>query len=268
MSSKECQVELVGLVLLSLTLLISMCLNVVFCFRRRDTLCRDTYDCCYSHNIKGEGLSQGEGQYFHDLNHHENQENPHNHEQQENPIYGNITIDRRVSSEICYEMMTKQQTRGPMKPSHRDLNYASLDLKVAKKRRKHHYQQSQAQGNNNCQDQLPAHSTISIHDFLEVDEDMDAHLPPRDTSTMVSHSSIYLNSQQIAQEAEEMERGWEGIRRQESGGSIEWEARQESEEREDTQSDGNRTACAQLLDDIHSGTDNFSSFNHDSDHQD
>lgn len=35
-----CEIELAGLVLLSLALLISFCLNVIFCIRRRAFLCR------------------------------------------------------------------------------------------------------------------------------------------------------------------------------------------------------------------------------------
>ncbi|XP_026225699.1 uncharacterized protein LOC113168866 [Anabas testudineus] len=265
---------LIALVLLSLALLISMCLNVIFCIRRRATLCRDTENCCSSHNYEGEGLTQEEGHYFHDLNHHEQQENPHNHqEQQENPIYGNITIDRR---DVCYEMMNKQQTRDHMKPPEPDLNYASLDLKLAKKRKKHRHQQGQPQGRNTFQDQLPIHQ----NDFLEVEEDIDDCLPSRDTSTMVSHSSIYLNSQQIAQEAEEMEReksanmereneGWEEIRRNDVG-SRKWRGEQESEERKDRQDDGSGAECSQLSEvhDTQSGTELFNnSFNNDSDQQ-
>lgn len=79
---------------------------------------------------------------------------------------------------------------------------------------------------------------------------MDAHLPSRDTSTMVSHSSIYLNSQQIAQQTEEMEReknltlernvGWNSMRRREDGGN------QESEEMKDEQECNNGNLCEQL----------------------
>lgn len=76
---------------------------------------------------------------------------------------------------------------------------------------------------------------------------MDAHLPPRDTSTMVSHSSIYLNSQQIAQETEEMERE-RNINREES---KRWESRQEfeeqgREERKDEPDSSNGNVCELL----------------------
>ncbi|XP_018548136.1 uncharacterized protein LOC108894057 [Lates calcarifer] len=286
MDKYDCHIELIGLVLLFLGLLFSMCLNVIFCIRRRTTLCRDKNDCCYPHIYREEGPSQDEGHYFHDLNHHEQQENLHNHhEQQENPIYGNISTDRRGSVEVCYEAMTTQHTRDRLKPLEPDLNYASLDLKVAKKRKKqkHRHQQDQTHGRSTRQDQQPAHPTPPMNSFLEVEGDMEAHLPSRDTSTMVSHSSIYQNSQQIAQETEEMERergmnvegesmGWEGIRRWEDRGSREWRAEQESEERKERQIGvGNGAVCTQLseVQAIQSDTDHFiSSFSHDTDQHD
>ncbi|KAM7398075.1 hypothetical protein PAMA_006106 [Pampus argenteus] len=256
---QECHTALVCLVLLSLALLISLCLNIILYVRRKTTLCRDA--CCRPHIYEGESPSQNEGHYFHDLN-HEQQENPDDHhEQQDNPIYGNISTDRRGSVEVCYETMTAKHTRNRIKSSESDLNYASLDLKVAKKRnKKYRHQQGQTQGRNKLQDQLPVHLTPSMNTFSEVETDMDAHLPPRDTTPMVSHSSIYLNSQQIAQETEDMERerslnteksmGWEGIRRQEDGGSRE----QESEEITDRQNNGSVGTQLLEVEDIRSGT--------------
>ncbi|XP_044079245.1 uncharacterized protein LOC122888638 [Siniperca chuatsi] len=277
----DCKIELTGLVLLSLALFISLCLNVIFCIRRRAILCKDTDECCNPHIYDRERPSQDEGHYFYNLNHHEQQENHNNHhEQQENPIYGNISTDR---SEVCYEMMTMQQTTDRIKSLEPDLNYASLDLKVANKyKKKHRHQRGHTQGRNKLQDQLPVHLTPPMNAFLEMEADMDAHLPSRDTSTMVSHSSIYLNSQQIAQETEEMERdrginmerenvGWEGIRRREDGGSREWKGVQESEERKDRQDCSNGSICTQLseVEAIQSGTDHFiSSFSNDSVQQD
>ncbi|XP_044226584.1 uncharacterized protein LOC122995423 [Thunnus albacares] len=279
MGENVCHTELVGLVVLSLALLISLCLNVIFYIRRTASLCRD--GCWHPHINDGESPSQNEGHYFHDLNHHEQQENPNDHhEQQENPIYGNINTDRRDSGlvEVCYEMMTMKHTRDHMKPPQSDLNYASLDLKLAKKRKKkYRYQQGQNQGRNKLQDQPPGHLTHPVNAFSEVEADMDAHLPPRDTSTMVSHSSIYLNSQQIAQETEDMERersiniekesmGWEGMRRREDGGSRKWIGEEESEERQN-----NGSVCTQLpeIEAIQSDANHFiSNFSPDSDQQD
>lgn len=137
-----------------------------------------------------------------------------------------------------------KQSLGP------DLNYASLDLKVANKhKKKHHHQQGNAQGRK-VQDQQPVHLPPPVNAFLEVDVNMDAHLPSRDTSTLVSHSSIYLNSQQIAQETEDKERelstnmekvdvGWEGKRGLEDEG-------QESEKRKDRQDYSNGRLCTQI----------------------
>ncbi|XP_030010337.1 uncharacterized protein LOC115433194 isoform X2 [Sphaeramia orbicularis] len=274
-----CATELVALLLLSLALLTSLCLNVIFCIlRRRTSLCTSTDVCWCSRFYEGEGLTQDEEHYLHDLNHHENNKNPHNfQEQQENPIYGNITTDRRGSVEV-YEMMT-------MCPSDRvkpDLNYASLDLKVAKKRkRKHCHQQGQTQGRNNPQDQLPVHLTPPVNAFLGLEADMDACLPSRDNSPMVSHSSIYLNSQQIAQEAEEMERerginmerekmGWQGVRGREGGGSRNWKEGREIEECTNREEYSNGIEGTQQPEEesIQNSTDHFIiSFSSDSDQQ-
>ncbi|KAM9347947.1 uncharacterized protein ABDE67_010020 [Symphorus nematophorus] len=176
-------------------------------------------------------------------------------------------------------MMTMQHTRDRMKCLEPDLNYASLDLKVANKHKKKYrqHQHCHAQGRNKLQDQPPVHLTPPGTAFLEAKADMDTQLPSRDTSTMVSHSSIYLNSQQIAQEAEDMERergfnvGWEGIRRREDGGSREWKGEHESVERKDRRDGSNGSVCTQLseLEAIQSGTDHFiNSFIHDSVQQD
>lgn len=82
-----------------------------------------------------------------------------------------------------------------------DVNYASLDLSKAKKPKKKRHPK-QAQGCNN----LPAHLT-PLDSFSEVDVDVEAQLPPGDTSPLLSHSSVYLNTQQIAKETEDMGRG-------------------------------------------------------------
>lgn len=81
------------------------------------------------------------------------------------------------------------------------VNYASLDLSKAKKPKKK-CRPKHAQGCNN----LPAHLT-PLNSFLEVDVDLEAQLPPGDASPLLSHSSVYLNTQQIAKETEDMGRG-------------------------------------------------------------
>lgn len=270
----EFSVEHVGLALLSLALLISLIVNVIFCIKRRAFPCTD--ECCDLHIYERQSSSQDEGHYFHNPNHLEPQENLHNHrEQQENPIYGNISTDREASVDDCYETMTRQHPRDSTKP---DLNYASLDLKVANKhKKKHRHQQGHAQGRNKVQDQLPVRLTPPTNTFLEVEADMDAQLPSRDTSITVSYNSIYLNSHQIAQETEDMERGrgmnmcWDGMRSQEDGGSRDWKGEHESEERRDRQDYSNGSVCTQLsqAEAIESGTNDFtSSFSHDSVQQD
>ncbi|XP_062414169.1 uncharacterized protein LOC119215864 [Pungitius pungitius] len=125
------------------------------------------------------------------------------------------------------------------KPSQPNLNYASLNLKMAKKRgKKTRHQPSPSQGRS--RDEPP-------------EGEADARLPSRDA--VLSHSSIYLNSQQIAQEAEEKERdaqwdgvGREGIRQREDGRSAQWEGEQGSEERQ-RRGDSNGA----LLEAFHSG---------------
>lgn len=164
-----------------------------------------------------------------------------------------------------------------------DLNYASLDLNVAKKRKKkHRHQKGQTQDLSPPRDQLPVQQAAAMAVFLEVEAEVEASLPPRNTSPMVSHNSIYLNSQQIAQETEERqrERGmnmesthmcWEGNRRREGGGSREWKAERDVEIGMDRHAGGNVNTGAEIedIDGIHDGTDHFiSSFINDNSEQD
>lgn len=125
-----------------------------------------------------------------------------------------------------------------------ELNYASLDLRLAKLRKK----KARQQGHDAPQDPVATRQVTPTNAFLEVNADVEAQLPSRDTGTMVSHSSIYLNSQQIAQEAEDMERerssgggsaGWDGVRCCEDGYP-------EREGRRDSPSYSNGSICTQL----------------------
>ncbi|RVE63906.1 hypothetical protein OJAV_G00140950 [Oryzias javanicus] len=249
--------------ILSLALFISLSLHIIFCLRRRAAVCTDADRCCFGHISERETQSQMERQNFRNLSHREQEENPCNHrEQQENPIYGNISTDRSEAAEDCYEMMTMQRNRDLRKPSEADLNYASLDLKVAMKRKKKHgHLQGQMQGHSTLQEHLPDRLTPPPNAFLELDAEADAHLPPRETCTMVSHSSIYLNSQQIDQEAEEMERGWSAITEMEKGSreghqwgedsrSRDWKIEQDSGEGTDSKPYGsNGNICVLLSED-------------------
>lgn len=165
----------------------------------------------------------------------------------------------------------------PLEP---DLNYASLNLKLAKKRKKQRHLQGQAQGQHKHQQEQLDVSAPSGTTFFEVDAEVEALLPPRDNSTMVSHSSIYLNSQQIVQEAQEMERewsvsketesaGWDGLQEGDGGGRTDWNEdgeREEMKENPDDLSNGN--ACVQHLEGetTHSASDLFTdSFSGDAD---
>lgn len=134
-----------------------------------------------------------------------------------------------------------------------DLNYASLDLKVKKKPKRVH-RRSPAQGCNNMQEQVMVPLTPPLNAFLEVDINMDAQLPATDESSMVSHSSIYLNTQQIAKEAEDMERG-QSVNVEEDG--FNWMIRdQEGEESENRKDSSNRNICIEAQD-RHGDTDHF-----------
>lgn len=78
-----------------------------------------------------------------------------------------------------------------------DVNYASLDLSKAKKPKKQR-RPTPAQG---CS-HPPAH-LAPLNPFLEVDVDVEAQLPAGEASPPLSHSSVYLNTQQIAKETME-----------------------------------------------------------------
>lgn len=105
-----------------------------------------------------------------------------------------------------------------------DLNYALLNLKVTNKPKKKR-RRSPSQGCNNVQEQAPVRLTPPASAFLEVDINVEAQLPPADESSMVSHSSIYLNTQQIAKEAEDLERGQRMKMEEEKG--LNWMTREE-----------------------------------------
>ncbi|XP_015235251.1 PREDICTED: uncharacterized protein LOC107087922 [Cyprinodon variegatus] len=248
----------VALVIVCLALLISVCLNITFCMRQKDTWCKEPHNCCHLHSSE-EALFNDEGQYLSGISHREQQENPHNEEErQENPIYGNISTERRGSADACYETMSMPRSRDCLKPVEPDLNYASLDLKIAKKRKKHRHLQGQGQGRNKQQDLQADHLTPPSNAFLEIDAEVDAHLPCRDTAVMVSHSSIYLNSQQIAQEAEEMQRerginmeekeiiGWDGLQESVRGGRRNWAENPENWERKENHNGSDGKICIQL----------------------
>lgn len=125
-----------------------------------------------------------------------------------------------------------------------DVNYASLDLKVTKKPKKRH-RRNPAERRNSMQEQVSDHLTPPVNAFLEVDINVD---PPTDESSMVSHSSIYLNTQQIAKEAEDMARGQRVTMMEEA---LNWMTRDQGGE-----DPGNRNICTEAQD-YHDDTDHF-----------
>lgn len=83
------------------------------------------------------------------------------------------------------------------------MSYASLDLTANKKRRKKRKFQKQPQTY-----QAQTHSqSASLQNCQDQDIEADVTLPSRTSSLMVSRHSIYLNSHQVALEADERERG-------------------------------------------------------------
>lgn len=82
------------------------------------------------------------------------------------------------------------------------MSYASLDLTANKKRRKKRKYQKQAQIYQAQTHPQPA----SQQNCMDQDDEADITLPSRSSSLMVSRHSIYLNSHQVALEAEERER--------------------------------------------------------------
>lgn len=140
-----------------------------------------------------------------------------------------------------------------------DLNYASLELKVAKKHRKKH-RHNHAQGCNTLQELLTVHPPLAANSFLEADIDVDAQLPP--ASLMVSQSSIYLNTQQIAKETEDLGRG-QSVNVEAEG--LKWTNRdQDREERKNKKASSHGNDCTEAAEAAgrHGDTDHFSmSFN-------
>lgn len=82
------------------------------------------------------------------------------------------------------------------------MSYASLDLTANKKRRKKRKYHKQAQIYQAQTHPQPA----SQQNCMDQDDEADITLPSRSSSLMVSRHSIYLNSHQVALEAEERER--------------------------------------------------------------
>lgn len=190
----DCQFVWLALLLLSVALLASLCLNLMFCLlRRKRSSCKDQNLSRYS-----KSLPQTEEFCPGDTNNYSQEENSHRlHLQQENPIYGNIITDGAGSVVVYEAMSVRARDRTELLES--DLNYASLDLKIAMKRKRRH-QQGHVSGRISPPNQFQDRLTPPENGFLE-----EACLPLKDQSPMVSHSSIYLNSQQLGLEREDNE---------------------------------------------------------------
>ncbi|XP_061608251.1 uncharacterized protein LOC133467415 [Phyllopteryx taeniolatus] len=182
-SREDCSDTLAALLLLSVALFVSLCVNATCCVTRRASLCADRCCCAYIH--AADRPSQEGRWHFVNANRPEEQDKAdHNHQ---NPIYGNIKgsgdFDTlRVPHVNPYFNATLQAQKKPSEDTL--MNYASLDLNVAKQR------QQKLQGNRSKQ--LSVHVTDTSHGphFGSVD----------------SQSSVYLNSEYIAQETDTIEK--------------------------------------------------------------
>ncbi|XP_051539725.1 uncharacterized protein LOC127432552 isoform X2 [Myxocyprinus asiaticus] len=206
MSNPQCIEAYVAVSLTSMALLISVCLNVALYLLRRQerhkAANRDIFKC-------------GEEPFRRVSIQSERFEN-NEMERQENPIYGNICLDGGgpfgMSEDVCYEQMSHASSaKQGLKVRQGDVSYASLDLTTNKKRRKKRKCKKQGQTH-----QAQTYSQPSAQqNCLDQDTEAEVTLPSRTSSLMVSRHSIYLNSHQVALEAEEREREWEREREKE-----------------------------------------------------
>ncbi|XP_017345489.1 uncharacterized protein LOC108277350 isoform X3 [Ictalurus punctatus] len=186
----DCTGPYVGLSLTSIALLMSVCLNIVlYSLRRKDRQNRDVGVPLYQDSIHSDRFEDDERQ------------------NQENPIYGNIFVDGGGSLTMPeyrdYDQMTKKGARQDEKSDPEDVSYASLDLKLVQKRKKKKRYQEKQNQMHKVQTHPPP---VAQMRRTEMGEDCDVALPSRSSSLIVSRSSIYLNSHQVALETEELQR--------------------------------------------------------------
>lgn len=106
-----------------------------------------------------------------------------------------------------------------------DVSYASLDLRLVQKhKKKKRYQEKQNQ-THKVQTHPPPMTQMRR---MEMGADCDVALPSRSSSLIVSRSSIYLNSHQVALETEELQRERERERERQT----EWQSNQERDDDE------------------------------------
>ncbi|XP_028840092.1 uncharacterized protein LOC114792807 isoform X2 [Denticeps clupeoides] len=176
---------------------------LVYCGIRQDAT---LVSICIAFSAEEEEEKYQLSHYIHRMSRFEEDHMQH----KENPIYGNICTDGRGSEDdVCYEHMAGTGSRVQKSDHIADISYASLDLNNFKKKKKTwQYQQSHPQ----LQQEPPQ---ASVEEDLLGDPEMNVDHLSRDSSLIVSHNDIYLNSQQISQEAEEMgrERERKGLRK-------------------------------------------------------
>ncbi|KAK2823428.1 hypothetical protein Q7C36_020028 [Tachysurus vachellii] len=201
---------IVGLAIMPIALLISVCLNIyLFYLKRKDSQSRDIEVPLYRDSFHSDRFEDDERQ------------------NQDNPIYGNIFLDGVGGSMSLPEygnkvQMTKKGTRLDGKFDPEDVSYASLDLRCAQKcKKKKRHQERQNQAHKVQTHPAPGRQMRRI----ERGTDCDSTLPSRTSSLIVSRSSIYLNSHQVALETEELQRE----REREKEREIEWKSNQEWE---------------------------------------
>ncbi|XP_039531708.1 uncharacterized protein LOC120481905 isoform X2 [Pimephales promelas] len=192
-----CMSAYVAICLTSIALLISVSINVAFYLLRRKEKNSAANENMFEYGEEPLRRDSLQSYRFED----------DEMERQENPIYGNICIDGggafEMSPEVCYEQMAQASTvKQGLKVQQGDVSYASLDLTVNKKRKKKRKYQKQAQAHQAQTHPQPA----SQQNYMDHDNEADVTLPSRSSSLMVSRHSIYLNSHQVALEAEERER--------------------------------------------------------------
>ncbi|XP_051972449.1 uncharacterized protein LOC127636097 isoform X2 [Xyrauchen texanus] len=206
MLNMECFGEYVAVTLTSMALLISVCLNVALYLLRRQE----------RHKAANRDIFQCGEEPFRRISIQSERFEIDEMERQENPIYGNICLDGGgtlgMSEDVCYEQMSHASTtKHSLKVQQGDVPYASLDLTTNKRRRKKRKCKKQGQTHHDQTYSQPS----AQQNCLDQDTDAEVTLPSRTSSLMVSRHSIYLNSHQVALEAEERERELEREREKE-----------------------------------------------------
>ncbi|KAJ8275521.1 hypothetical protein COCON_G00072730 [Conger conger] len=169
-----CENFYIALAFLAIALAISLGLNVIFCSLRRRDARRKAAEESPGPETEAYGMQSHEG----DL-------------EQDNPIYGNINPD---GTGVVYEPMTpRAREQTPCRPpSSRTWPTPPWTCRWARNA-----------GRRTATSRAGAGEPSEL---LEVEAAVEPGLPCRDSSPLASRNSIYLNSQQMALESEELER--------------------------------------------------------------